>query len=105
MDGPRRHRDATVTSGASPRLAAGDESARETADGLSLNEAHAVVESFALGVLLGRVGDGRAAFVTAAAVAGLPDRAPVGIGLQTMCREPWWSLVGLAAGYVLGDRQ
>jgi len=93
-----------VTSDVSPRLGAGNEPAREKADDLSLNEAHAAVEGFAFGVLLGRTDGGRAVLVAATAVLGLPDRAPLGIGLRTMCREPWWSLVGLAAGYGLGQR-
>ena len=93
-----------MTSASTRRLDAGDDPARAAADGLSLNETHAAVEGFALGVLLGRAGSGRAILIAAAAVLGLPDRAPVGIGLQTMCREPWWSLAGLAVGYGLGQR-
>jgi len=84
------------------RLNAGDVSAREALDGLSLNEFHAALLSIELGVLSGRTESPRVALLVAAVSLAWPGGGP--IGLRTLAREPWWSLAGLAVGFVFGQR-
>jgi len=84
------------------RLDAGDDAARETVDGVSINELHAALLGIELGVLSGRTASPQAALLVAAISLAWPGRGP--IGLRTLAREPWWSLAGLAIGFVLGQR-
>jgi hypothetical protein len=84
------------------RLDAGDASARETVDGVSINELHAALLGGELGVLSGRTDSPRAALLVAAISLAWPAGGPV--GLRTLRREPWWSLAGLAVGFVIGQR-
>lgn len=87
---------------ADDRLDAGDAPAHETLTGPSLNELHATLLGIELGVLSGRTASPRAALLVAAISLAWPGRGP--IGLRTLAREPWWSLAGLAVGFVLGQR-
>ena len=84
------------------RLDAGDDAARETVDSVSVNELHAALLGIELGVLSGRAESPRAALLVAAVSLAWPGHGP--IGLRTLAREPWWSLAGLAIGYVVGQR-
>lgn len=84
------------------RLDAGDGAARETVDGVSVNELHAALLGIELGVLSGRTDSPRAALLVAAVSLAWPGGGP--IGLRTLRREPWWTLGGLAVGFVLGQR-
>ena len=84
------------------RLAAGDRPLRRAADGVSVNETHAVLEGAAVGWLA--AWSDREGVAVAAAVLALvwPARGP--IGLRALAREPWWALVGLVVGVAVGER-
>jgi len=84
------------------RLAAGDRPLFEAVDGVSLNEAHAALEGAAVGWLAAWSGRETVAVVAAVVAVGWPGRGP--IGLRTLRREPWWALVGLVVGVVVGER-
>ena len=84
------------------RLNAGDAPARETLTGPSVNELHAALLGGELGLLSGRTESPQAALLVAAVSLAWPGHGP--IGLRTLRREPWWSLAGLAVGFVLGQR-
>ena len=83
------------------RLEAGDEPLLETVDSVSFNEAHGFLEGVATGYLAGRTGCDGLAVATTIVALGWPARGP--IGLRTLRREPWYALVGLVVGYVLGQ--
>ena len=91
-----------MTDRAAQRLAAGDAPVRGAVDGPSVNEAHAALLGACLGVLSARAESPRAALLVALTALVWPARGAV--GLRTLRREPWWALVGLVVGIVVGER-